>query len=184
MRLLGDSSVDIVIPALVFFPWMVAPLDVTQIGPRAFESTRITSTLIPRHVQILCSSCFSDCKSISSISFETESELIHIDSKAFHNCSSLKSITIPHHFQILCSSCFSHCNSLSSISFETESELTRIGAGAFVVHLCRQLLRRRIHRLLLAMHFRANVLSHMVGADAELSGGCLSLAEAMDCSEK
>jgi Pyruvate/2-oxoacid:ferredoxin oxidoreductase delta subunit len=110
---------------------MAAPLDVTQISPRGFESTRITSMLIPHHVQILCSSCFSYCNSLSSISFETESELIRIDSCSFHGCSSLKSITIPHHVQILCSSCFSDCNSLSSISFETESELTRIDSCSF-----------------------------------------------------
>jgi uncharacterized membrane protein len=87
--------------------------------------------IIPRHVQILCSECFSYCNSLSSISFETDSELTHIESTIFYFCSSLKSITIPRHVQILCSECFSHCNSLSSISFETDSVLTRIEAGAF-----------------------------------------------------
>jgi hypothetical protein len=86
---------------------------------------------IPRYVQILCSSCFSYCESLSSISFMTDSELTRIESKAFYSCSSLNSITIPRYVQILCSSCFSYCESLSSISFMTDSELTRIESGAF-----------------------------------------------------
>jgi heterodisulfide reductase subunit B len=86
---------------------------------------------IPRDVQILCSYCFASCYSLSSISFETESELTRIESYAFSSCFSLKSITIPRHVQILCSYCFVDCNSLSSILFETESELTRIESYAF-----------------------------------------------------
>jgi hypothetical protein len=59
------------------------------------------------------------------------SGLARIESNAFSDCSSLKSITIPRHVQILCSECFSDCKSLSLISFETESELPRIEANAF-----------------------------------------------------
>jgi hypothetical protein len=40
------------------------------------------------------------------ISFETDSELIPIESQAFWGCSSLKSITIPRNVQIICSECF------------------------------------------------------------------------------
>jgi hypothetical protein len=55
-----------------------------------------------------------------------------------------------------------------------------------ILHLCYQFLCRRIPRSSLAVHFHANVLSGMVGADAEFSerGGSMSPAEAMDCSEK
>jgi hypothetical protein len=129
----SDSGVDfnIIVPSSVFFPWLARTLAVTRIGRCAFEKTPIISITIPRHVQILCSSCFSDCKSLSSISFETDCELTRIESNAFSSCSSLKSITIPRHVQILCSLCFSHCDSLSSISFETSSELTRIETGTF-----------------------------------------------------
>jgi hypothetical protein len=38
---------------------------------------------IPRHVQILCSSCFSHCELLSSISFETDSQLTGIEAGAF-----------------------------------------------------------------------------------------------------
>jgi hypothetical protein len=69
----------IIIPSSVFFPSPAAALSITQIDPRAFQRTRITSMLIPRHVQILCSECFSDCESLSSISFEIHSELTRIE---------------------------------------------------------------------------------------------------------
>jgi hypothetical protein len=89
-----------------------------------------SNIFIPRSIQTLCSSCFSCRNSLSSISFETDSELTRIESKSFDYCCSLKSITIPRHVQILCSSYFTNCNSLSSISFETDSELTHIEARA------------------------------------------------------
>jgi hypothetical protein len=38
----------------------------------------LTSITIPRHVQIICLSSFSNGRSVSSISFETTSELTHI----------------------------------------------------------------------------------------------------------
>jgi hypothetical protein len=71
----------------------------------------------------------SFCNSLSLISFETNSELIYIESNTFAD-SSLTSITIPRHVRILCSGCFAFCKSLSSISFETDSELTSIEAKA------------------------------------------------------
>jgi hypothetical protein len=84
------SGGDIIVPSSVFFPSRVAALSVTRIDPRAFRSTRITSILISPHVQILCSECFSDCNSLSSISFETKSELTHIESRVFvSTCLSL-----------------------------------------------------------------------------------------------
>jgi hypothetical protein len=125
-----------VVPSSVFFPSLAATVRVTQLGGRAFENTGNTWVTIPCHVQILCSFCVSDCKSLSSISFETESELTRIESSAFYSCS-LKSITIHRHVQILCSYCFSYCKSFSSISFETESELARIELYAF--HCCSSL---------------------------------------------
>jgi hypothetical protein len=128
-----DLGRHIIVPSSVFFRSLAATLDVTCLGLHAFQRMWITSVIIPRHVQILCSYCFSDCSSLSSISFESDSELTRIESNAFYSCSSLKSITIPRHVQILCSSCFSDCKSPSSISFETDSELVRIETRAFAV---------------------------------------------------
>jgi hypothetical protein len=85
----------------------------------------IRKELIPQNVEILGSSCFSYCGSLSSLLFESESRLTRIEFSAFSS-SSLESIMIPRNVEILCSSCFSCCESLSSISFESGSRLRRI----------------------------------------------------------
>jgi hypothetical protein len=91
--------------------------------------------LIPRQVQILGSECLSYRNSLSPISFETNSELTRIRSKAFYCCSPFKSITIPCHVQILCVSCFTYWKSHWSISCETNSKLTCIQTEASAAKL-------------------------------------------------
>jgi hypothetical protein len=49
------SSGDIIIPSSIFFSSPTAAPRVTRIDRPAFQSTQITSILIPRHVQIICS---------------------------------------------------------------------------------------------------------------------------------
>jgi hypothetical protein len=90
----------------------------------------ITAILIPRNVEIPCSFCSSFPQSFSSMSFQSNSPFIRIESSAFAG-SSLQTILIPCSVKILCSSCFSFCESLSSISFESNSRLTRIESSAF-----------------------------------------------------
>jgi hypothetical protein len=84
---------------------------------------------IPCDIEILGSSCFASCRSLSSISFESNSRLMRIESNAFSH-SSLQSIVIPSNVEILASSCFYKCESFSSISFESNSRLRRIESQA------------------------------------------------------
>jgi hypothetical protein len=86
--------------------------------------------VIPRGVEILGSECFSRCESLSSISFESNSQLTQIGSAAFSN-SSLKSILIPWRVEVLGSKCFSSYSSISSVIFELNSRLTRIESEVF-----------------------------------------------------
>jgi hypothetical protein len=86
--------------------------------------------VIPSSVEILGSSCFRSCESLSSISFESNSRLLRIESYGFGE-SSLQSIVIPNIVEIIGSSCFRECKSLSSISFESNSRLMRIKSDAF-----------------------------------------------------
>jgi hypothetical protein len=67
---LGSAS-SIIVPSSALFPWLAQMLIVTRIGSCAFAGLPIIMTTIPRHVQIFSLSCFSDCESLSSISFET-----------------------------------------------------------------------------------------------------------------
>jgi hypothetical protein len=87
----SSSSYNIIVPESIFFPWLAATLGVTRIGRRAFQGTSIRSVTIPRRLQILCSECFSERKSLSSIWFETDSEMARAESDAFSACLSLKS---------------------------------------------------------------------------------------------
>jgi uncharacterized protein YajQ (UPF0234 family) len=85
---------------------------------------------VGNHIEIVGAHCFAFCKSLSSISFESNSHLSRIKSFAF-SFSSLQSILIPRNVEILGSNCFFCCKSLSSITFESNSHLTRIESGAF-----------------------------------------------------
>jgi hypothetical protein len=85
---------------------------------------------IGRNIEIVGSNCFSSCKSLSSITFESNSHLRRIESEVF-SFSKLQSILIPRNVEILGSKCFSYCKSLSSITFESNSHLTRIESEAF-----------------------------------------------------
>jgi hypothetical protein len=56
------------------------------IESNAFSScSSLKSITIPRHVQILCSGCFSYCEPLSSISFGRDSELKRIESITFYS---------------------------------------------------------------------------------------------------
>jgi hypothetical protein len=86
--------------------------------------------VIPRCVETLGSKSFDLCQSLSSISFESDSQLKSIESKAFYKYL-LKSIGIPCCFATLSSKCFDFYPSLSSISFKSDSQLNCIESGAF-----------------------------------------------------
>jgi hypothetical protein len=103
-RIGSASGGHSIVPSSVFFPLFAAALRVTQIGRGVFEHARITLVIIHRHVRVLCSLCFSFYKSLSSILFVCDSELIRIASKVFS--SSLESITIPRHVQFINGSAF------------------------------------------------------------------------------
>jgi hypothetical protein len=67
-----------------------------RIESKAFFHSSLESIEIPRNVEILGSSCFSDCESLSSISFEPDSQLKHIETQVFHeaHCSVIIPSTI------------------------------------------------------------------------------------------
>jgi hypothetical protein len=70
--------------------------------------SRSSNIEIVSSIEIFGSFCFPYCESLSSISFESNSRLIRIESFAFSN-SSLESIVIPSTVRILGSFCFSSC---------------------------------------------------------------------------
>jgi hypothetical protein len=86
-----------------------------------FAPSEFSSIIIPSSVETLESKCFADCESLSSITFELNSRLTIIESKAFSDLS-FQSMVIPMNIEILGSKCFSRCYSLSSITFGPDSK--------------------------------------------------------------
>jgi hypothetical protein len=81
---------------------------------------------IASRIQNLSKFCFGRCHSISSVTFESGSELLHICESAFEDCTSLTSICIPSSVTLLGKSCFSGCSALAELRFEPESKLQSI----------------------------------------------------------
>jgi hypothetical protein len=83
-------------------------------------------------VEVICESCFRDCKSIRSIVFDLnlKSKLMRIEGYAFCG-SGLTAIHIPGSVEEIGEGCFSHCGSLSSVTFDSDSQLSRLDPYTF-----------------------------------------------------
>jgi hypothetical protein len=101
------------------------------------RNTRILGSCIPSSVEKLGSDCFSGCQSLSTVTFESGSNLSSIEDFAFNCCSSLSSICIPSSVETLGGYCFSGCQSLSTVTFDSGSKLSCIEDFAF--HCCSSL---------------------------------------------
>jgi hypothetical protein len=86
--------------------------------------------IIPSSVEILGGWCFSECRLLSSVTFESGSKLSRIEQQAF-NQTGLIEIILPSSVEILGARCFSECVSLSSVTFERGSRLREVGQDAF-----------------------------------------------------
>jgi hypothetical protein len=75
---------------------------------------------IPASVAVISGSCFSECKSLTSISFSVDSKLSRLEKYAF-SLSGLETIIIPASVEVICDFCFCQCKSLTSISFAAGS---------------------------------------------------------------
>ncbi len=72
---------------------IVIPGSVTEIQPKVFSNSYITSVVIPDSVKTIGHSAFSACPYLASISFPAGLKIIEND--LFSDCCSLKEITIP-----------------------------------------------------------------------------------------
>jgi hypothetical protein len=64
-----------------------------------------SSVMIPRDIEILGSKCFSACRPLKCVLFESNSQLMRIESNPVSD-SSLRSIVIAPNIEIRCSECF------------------------------------------------------------------------------
>jgi hypothetical protein len=75
--------------------------------------------------------CFSECLSLSIVTFESGSKLSCIEYHAFYGCSRLSSISIPCSVDKISKECFELCYSLATVTFESGSKLSCIENNAF-----------------------------------------------------
>jgi hypothetical protein len=83
----------------------------------AFSGSVFPSIGIPSSVKVFGGYCFSDCKNLRTVTFESGSQLWRVGESAFSG-SGLPAILVPASVAVLCESCFPGCNSLASIVFE------------------------------------------------------------------
>jgi hypothetical protein len=86
---------------------------------------------LPASVKILCLRCFVECSSFYEFTFEPGSKLSVIESSAFSECHSLRSIYFPSTVEVLDSYCMRDCSSFCTVTFESDSRLSRIGQKRF-----------------------------------------------------
>jgi hypothetical protein len=86
---------------------------------------------LPSSLGGIVSDSFYQCRSLSTVTFESGSKLCSIEASAFADCSSLSSICIPSSVERLGTACFCGCESLSTITFESDSKLSSINNNAF-----------------------------------------------------
>ena len=99
------------------------------------------SIIIPAACEIIETSSFQECKSLSDVRIESGSQLKIIagaedeysffGSGAFSDCVSLKSFSVPSSVVEIGDSAFMNCSSLSELSFDDCSELKMIDDSAF-----------------------------------------------------
>jgi hypothetical protein len=109
---------------------IIIPASVTSIGASAFDTTALTSIIIPANVNSIGYDAFREASSLSSVSFEENSQLASIEHDVFRN-TSLSSITIPASVGSIGNFAFKDASSLASVTFEEGSQLTSIGTNVF-----------------------------------------------------
>lgn len=102
----------------------------TTIGEQAFTGTSIGSVTFPNTVTTLGFQAFKNCKSLSSITWNSGSQLNVIGESAFMDDIILTSVAFPVSVKTIKKNAFNHCTSLSSAIFICHST-TSIESGAF-----------------------------------------------------
>lgn len=108
---------------------------VAGIEAGVFSSTKIKTVEIPDGIKTIGSSAFSNCTSLTEVTFTGKSQITSIGDYAFQGCSNLKSINLPEGITEIGQSAFYNCTSLESVTLP--STLKTIGSRAF--ELCTSL---------------------------------------------
>jgi hypothetical protein len=132
----GSAFIDVILSSIVIESGneifvVENGLLIDVLHQKLIRSFSKSSTIeIGRNIEILESNSFSQCKLLSSITFESNSRLTRIESEAF-SFSSLQSIVIPRNVEFIDGSAFFGVT-LSSISIESGNENLVIENGLLI----------------------------------------------------
>ena len=112
---------------------LILPNTLITIGEEMFYQSDLRSVVIPTNVTTVGYSAFKRCSSLTTVTFEKESQLKTIGGDyyygAFSDCTALTSIEIPASVETIGNTAFSDCSSLATVTFEKGSQLKIIGGG-------------------------------------------------------
>jgi len=94
---------------------------VTEIGINAFKDASISSVHIPASITVIDGGAFSNCSSLTSITFAANSKLNYINYYAFAYCRKLTSLSLPESVIFIGNSAFAWCDSLTRVSFAADN---------------------------------------------------------------
>ena len=103
--------------------------DITNIGARVFERTKIGSVTIPKKVKKLGDWSFYDCTELESVSLTYASALTSIGDNVFYGDKKLKNIELPSRIKSMGSNVFEGCESLEEVTIR--ASITKINARTF-----------------------------------------------------
>mgnify|MGYP000572570146 CR=1 FL=1 len=114
---------------------LILPNTLITIGEEMFYQSDLRSVVIPTNVTTVGYSAFKRCSSLTTVTFEKESQLKTIGGDyyygAFSDCTALTSIEIPASVETIGNTAFYSCSSLATVTFEKGSRLKTIGNNAY-----------------------------------------------------
>ena len=112
---------------------LILPNTLITIGEEMFYQSDLRSVVIPTNVTTVGYSAFKRCSSLTTVTFEKESQLKTIGGDyyygAFSDCTALTSIEIPASVETIEATAFKRCSKLATVTFEKGSQLKIIGGG-------------------------------------------------------
>lgn len=102
---------------------------ISNYAPNTFAYIKNSTITIPKEVTSIGDSCFWQCESLQTLSFEQDSLLTSIGQNAFMRCYQLQSIVLPEGITTIDQQAFSTC--IRALTVDIPSTVTNIGQAAF-----------------------------------------------------
>ena len=113
LTIIGDSAFD----TCVQLSNVIFPNSLTTISQYAFRGSGLTKIVIPSSVTSINQSIFQNCKSLTSITFDSPNNL-NLPQYLCDGCTALASVTFPSGISYVGYGAFRGCTNLTEVTFE------------------------------------------------------------------